>query len=164
MNDQIKQPYPERIHALRTLALKLNVSGTAEVLDQQKLYQGSYGFVKFQVYAPVTQNTGGMMCTAYSVTEYLERTYMAIFSFSIPRTTYMYISHSYPRNIGISFISGTAARNSAEFISTVFTATEYTIFPSLSFSRANLSTALEIDSETTDISRSHAVTMYDISP
>ncbi len=43
-----------RQHSLRTLALKLNVSGTAEVLDDTKLYQGSYGFTKLQIYAPKT--------------------------------------------------------------------------------------------------------------
>ncbi len=58
----------KQLHALRTLALKLNVSGTAEVLDEQKLYQGSYGFVKLQVYAPKTQNTDTPVCTVFCTT------------------------------------------------------------------------------------------------
>lgn len=53
---------------LRTLALKLNVSGTAEVLDETKLYQGSYGFIKLQIYAPKTQNTEAPLCTAFKTT------------------------------------------------------------------------------------------------
>lgn len=52
-------------HALRTLALKLNVSGTAEPLDEQKLYKDSYGFVKIQVYAPLTQNTQSPLCSVF---------------------------------------------------------------------------------------------------
>lgn len=54
-----------RQHSLRTLALKLNVSGTAEVLDEQKLYQGGYGFIKLQVFAPKTQNTESPLCTVF---------------------------------------------------------------------------------------------------
>lgn len=55
------------VHALRNLALKLNPNGTAEVLEEQKLYQGSYGFIKLQVYVPVTPNSEerGMLCYAY---------------------------------------------------------------------------------------------------
>lgn len=54
--------------SLRTLALKLNVSGTAEVLDETKLYQGSYGFIKLQIYAPKTQNTEAPLCTVFKTT------------------------------------------------------------------------------------------------
>lgn len=57
-----------RQHSLRTLALKLNVSGTAEVLDETKLYQGGYGFVKLQIYAPKTQNTEASLCTVFKTT------------------------------------------------------------------------------------------------
>lgn len=54
--------------ALRTLAVKLNVSGTAEILDEPYLYAGSYGFIKIQVYAPKTQNTDAPVCTAFCTT------------------------------------------------------------------------------------------------
>lgn len=55
-------------HALRTLALKLNVSGTIEVLDEQRLYKGSYGFIKLQIFAPETQSTSGPICTVFCTT------------------------------------------------------------------------------------------------
>lgn len=57
-----------RQHSLRNIAVKLNVSGTAEVLDEQRLYKDSYGFIKLQVYAPDTQNTDAPVCTAYCTT------------------------------------------------------------------------------------------------
>lgn len=57
-----------RQHSLRTLALKLNVSGTAEVLDETRLYQGGYGFIKLQIYAPKTQNTEAPLCTVFKTT------------------------------------------------------------------------------------------------
>ena len=57
-----------RQHALRNIVLKLNVSGTAEVLDEQRLYKDSYGFIKLQVYAPKTQNTEAPVCTAFRTT------------------------------------------------------------------------------------------------
>lgn len=41
---------------LRKITLKLDVSGTAQVINNTKLYKGSYGFVALQVYVPVTQN------------------------------------------------------------------------------------------------------------
>ncbi len=58
----------KRQHALRNIALKLNVSGTVEVLEEQRLYKGSYGFVKLQVYVPKTQNTAGPLLTAFCTT------------------------------------------------------------------------------------------------
>ena len=58
-----------RQQALRTIALKLNVSGTAEVLDETKLYKDSYGFVKLQAYAPKTQNTQAPVCTVFCTTQ-----------------------------------------------------------------------------------------------
>lgn len=58
----------KRQHALRNIALKLNVSGTAEILEEQRLYKGSYGFVKLQVYVPRTQNTEGPLLTAFCTT------------------------------------------------------------------------------------------------
>lgn len=57
-----------RQQSLRVLALKLNVSGTAEVLDDTKLYQHGYGFVKLQVYAPKTPNTEAPLCTVFKTT------------------------------------------------------------------------------------------------
>lgn len=57
-----------RQHALRNIALKLNADGTAEVLSEQKLYKGSYGFIKLQVYAPKTQNTEAPVLSAYCTT------------------------------------------------------------------------------------------------
>lgn len=57
-----------RQHALRNIALKLNVSGTAEILDEQRLYKGSYGFVKLQVYVPKTQNTEAPIMSAFCTT------------------------------------------------------------------------------------------------
>lgn len=59
----------KRQQALRNLALKLNASGTAEVLDEQKLYKDSYGFIKLQAYAPKTQNTAAPVCTAFCTTQ-----------------------------------------------------------------------------------------------
>lgn len=58
----------KRQHALRNIALKLNVSGTAEVLEEQRLYKGSYGFIKLQVYVPKTQNTEGPQLTVFCTT------------------------------------------------------------------------------------------------
>lgn len=54
--------------ALRNFAVKLNVSGTAEILDEPYLYAGSYGFIKLQVYAPKTQNTDTPVCSAFCTT------------------------------------------------------------------------------------------------
>lgn len=54
--------------ALRNFAVKLNVSGTAEILDEPYLYAGSYGFIKLQVYAPKTQNTEAPVCSAFCTT------------------------------------------------------------------------------------------------
>lgn len=56
-------------HALRTLALKLSTSGTAEVLDEQKLYKNSYGFIKLQAYIPLTQNTSAPVCSVFCTTK-----------------------------------------------------------------------------------------------
>lgn len=53
---------------LRNFAVKLNVSGTAEILDEPYLYAGSYGFIKMQVYAPKTQNTDTPVCSAFCTT------------------------------------------------------------------------------------------------
>lgn len=55
-------------HALRTLALKLNVSGTAEVVNETKLYKNSYGFQKLQAYIPLTQNTNAPVCSVFCTT------------------------------------------------------------------------------------------------
>lgn len=54
---------------LRTIAIVLNVGGTAEVMDEQKLYKGSYGFIKLQVFAPKTQNVSSPVCTAFCTTK-----------------------------------------------------------------------------------------------
>lgn len=53
---------------LRCIALKLGVSGTATPIAQTRLYKDSYGFVKLQVYAPITQNTQSPVCTAFCTT------------------------------------------------------------------------------------------------
>lgn len=41
---------------LRKITLKLDVSGTAQVINSTRLYKGSYRFVGLQAYVPVTQN------------------------------------------------------------------------------------------------------------
>lgn len=45
-----------QIPILRRMALKFDESGTMQPITTTKLYQGGYGFVMLQVYAPVTQN------------------------------------------------------------------------------------------------------------
>ncbi len=58
----------KEIQQLRCIALKLGVSGTALPITETRLYKGSYGFVKLQVYAPKTQNTEAPVCTAFCTT------------------------------------------------------------------------------------------------
>lgn len=57
-----------RQHALRSIVLKISANGTAEVLAEQRLYQGSYGFIKLQVYVPKTQNTEAPILSAFCTT------------------------------------------------------------------------------------------------
>lgn len=55
---------------LRKLALKLDVSGTAQVINSTRLYKGSYRFVGLQAYVPVTQNRDAdstPLCTVAAV-------------------------------------------------------------------------------------------------
>lgn len=58
----------KQIQQLRCIALKLGVSGTALPISETRLYKGSYGFVKLQVYVPKTQNTEAPVCTAFCTT------------------------------------------------------------------------------------------------
>jgi len=56
----------ERIQLLRRLSVKLEVSGTATVINNTKLYQGGFGFVLLQAFVPVTQNAiGSPLLTVY---------------------------------------------------------------------------------------------------
>lgn len=56
------------IHALRKLEVKLDVSGTATLVGNTKLYKDSFGFVLLQVYVPVTQCAEGTpLCTVHRI-------------------------------------------------------------------------------------------------
>ena len=58
----------KEVQQLRCIALKISVSGSVLPISQTRLYKGSYGFVKLQVYAPKTQNTESPICTAFCTT------------------------------------------------------------------------------------------------
>jgi len=58
-----------RIQNLRFLSLRLEVSGTAAVVNNTKLYQGGFGFVQLQVFVPVTpQARGRPLLTVFRTT------------------------------------------------------------------------------------------------
>jgi|GEM_PF-2325403 len=48
-----------RIQNLRFLSLRLEVSGTAAVVNNTKLYRGGFGFVQLQAFVPVTASASG---------------------------------------------------------------------------------------------------------
>ena len=52
-------------NALRNIIIRLNVDGTAERLDDVKLYKHSFGFIKLQVLAPVTPRINEPICFCF---------------------------------------------------------------------------------------------------